>query len=421
MEAVRYSIVDPVDDLPIMVERSSGKLIVRGVLDAEQKEEWRFLVRADSPGGAHAVTTVTVRVSNIDDNAPVFHGSYSLQEIAEDAPIGSSICVFSVTDPDGPQAGGVAFSLLESEGSDKVRVDPESGWLLVAKKLDREKEPFYDMTVRASDEAGNNADMAFRLEVTDVNDEDPVFDEKSYSVVISPERVTIGQPILKMDVRDKDLAPFNKTRLFIKKGNGDGLFAINDTGTLSIARLGFPENVFFYNLTVLAFDGKHATTADVKVNINRTATKQCLDQELALSVDENTPLKTKLWEAKENDFVYQLVTTEEVPFVVTKEGKLTVSGPLDAEKETVYTFRLLASSRQNERECVRKATIRINDLNDNAPIFTRKEYTATVKENQPATAEERLFVLRVHAGDKVSRREGQVKKHPFRILVHWAE
>ena len=50
----------------------------------------------------------------------------------------------------------------------------------------------------------------------------------------------------------------------------------------------------------------------------------------------------------------------------------------------------------------------LEDVNDEPPVFTKKTYDVTIKENQPATKEEKRVVLRVEAVDKVGFSGGTV-------------
>lgn len=59
------------------------------------------------------MTTVTVRLSDVNDHAPMFLGAYDRLSISEDAPVGTSVAVFSATDMDRSPGGNIAFSLVE--------------------------------------------------------------------------------------------------------------------------------------------------------------------------------------------------------------------------------------------------------------------------------------------------------------------
>lgn len=74
-------------------------------------------MRADANGGAHAISTVTLRLSDVNDHAPTFVVAYDRLSISEDAPVGTSVAVFSATDLDKSPGGTIAFSLVEVRSS----------------------------------------------------------------------------------------------------------------------------------------------------------------------------------------------------------------------------------------------------------------------------------------------------------------
>ncbi|KHJ90679.1 cadherin domain protein [Oesophagostomum dentatum] len=163
---VRFSVFDAPAEFPFTIDRSTGKIIVRQPLDREKKELWRFAVRAETAGGGHTMATVTVRLSDVNDHAPMFLGAYDRLSISEDAPVGTSVAVFSATDLDKSPGGTISFSLIEQEKSENFfKIDQESGWLLVASPLDRETRPLHELIVRATDEGGLFTDHKFKVEV----------------------------------------------------------------------------------------------------------------------------------------------------------------------------------------------------------------------------------------------------------------
>ena len=60
---------------------------------------------------------------------------------------------------------------------------------------------------------------------------------------------------------------------------------------------------------------------------------------------------------------------------------------LDREKQTTYTFTVIATDQpQGSEEQKRSSalvTVEVSDINDNAPSFTQSSYTSVVPENAP--------------------------------------
>ncbi|KIH55818.1 cadherin domain protein, partial [Ancylostoma duodenale] len=415
---VRFSVSDAPADFPLTVDRTTGKLIVRQPLDREKKEVWRFAVRADANGGARAIATVTLRLSDVNDHAPMFVGAYDRLSISEDAPVGTSVAVFSATDMDNSPGGTIAFSLVEEGKTDSsFKVDPESGWLVVASPLDRETRPLHELVVRATDEGGLFTDHKVKVEVTDVNDEPPRFDENFYIVIVDASHLTVGQIIARVEVTDKDLPPFNNTRLFISRGNDDSLFRIDDSGKISIARLNQHVMRENYNLTLLAFDGAHATTAIMMVTLNSGAssTYECdPDKAIEVKVPENVKKNTEVYHEESRPATpglrYLLISSEVLPFVVDQDtGTITTKAALDAETRKKYTFTRQLEMKNSGSTCSQTVTVLVEDVNDETPKFVKDEFVASIRENEPASESERHFVTKVHAVDKDSGAYGRVQ------------
>ncbi|KAJ1372475.1 hypothetical protein KIN20_034644 [Parelaphostrongylus tenuis] len=414
---VRFSIPAPPDDFPFTIERSSGKLIVRQTLDREKRDVWRFVARVDAAGGAHSMTTVTIRLSDVNDNAPMFVGAYDRISISEDAPVGTSIAVFSATDLDRSPGGMISFSLTEgSHGDGTFKVDAESGWLVVDSPLDRERQSLHELIVRATDEGGMFTDHKFKVEVTDVNDEPPRFDENFYIVSVDGSHLTIGQIIARVVVTDKDLPPFNNVRLFISRGNDDGLFKIDDSGKITIARLNHVRNI--YNLTLLAFDGFHATNAIMMVTLtsSSSSTFECdRDKVITIRVPEDVLVDSEIYREESNVKIagarYLLISSgPSLPFAVNQNtGSISIKAALDAEVKKKYAFIRQVELKGVSSSCSQPVEVHVLDVNDESPVFVRDEFVVSIRENEPASRTERYFLTRVHAVDKDSGIFGRVK------------
>uniref|UniRef100_A0A7I4YD34 Cadherin domain protein n=1 Tax=Haemonchus contortus TaxID=6289 RepID=A0A7I4YD34_HAECO len=413
---VRFTLVDAPADLPFSVERATGQLLVSRSLDREMKEVWRFVARADAANSAHSMAMVTVRLSDVNDHAPSFTGAYDRLVISEDAPVGTTVAVFSAIDADRSPGGRISFSLVEKAESKKAfKVDAESGWLVVAAPLDRELQSVAELVIRATDEGGLFTDHPFKIEITDVNDEAPQFDENFYIVYVDSSILTVGQIVARVVITDKDLPPFNNTRLFISRGNDDGLFAIDDSGKISIARLSQLRHS--YNLTILAFDGVHATTATMNITLNSgtTSTFECdPEKEILVEVPEDISLNKEIYREESPVLLpgkrYLLVSSEVLPFAIDPNtGSISVKGVLDAESRKKFVFTRQLEVKSMAFSCSQPVEVRVIDVNDEAPVFTKTELTVSIKENEPASESERSFVVRVHAVDKDSGAFGRVQ------------
>lgn len=86
------------------------------------------------------------------------------------------------------------FSDSSADTADWIRLDPESGEIVVAGRIDHEQVHWINFTVRASDNGVPNrfsfADVILR--VIDENDNNPYFTEDTPTNIMIPENTSIG-------------------------------------------------------------------------------------------------------------------------------------------------------------------------------------------------------------------------------------
>ncbi|MCI4393906.1 hypothetical protein PGIGA_G00162950 [Pangasianodon gigas] len=109
--------------------KKDGTLMVTGTLDREKQEVYDLLLVATDYGmpPRQNITTLTVIVTDVNDNAPVFsQPSYSTRVLAKDVKKGDLVLTVSATDQDATRNNSlVAYRF--SEDSDMVDLNPETG------------------------------------------------------------------------------------------------------------------------------------------------------------------------------------------------------------------------------------------------------------------------------------------------------
>ncbi|CAI4228047.1 unnamed protein product [Auanema sp. JU1783] len=410
----RFAIAGPAEGLPFLVEKLSGKIIVRTHLDRESRKEWRFVVSLTAPNGASSLSTVTVNVDDIDDNSPVFQTIENKFKVVENSPVGTTIGVFSAVDIDDSTGGRVYYSVVNATSSDVIKIDKDSGWLSLASKVDREKQSHYVFVVRASDDSGNSADLSCKLEVLDENDEAPIFGKQLYKANIDLSRTNVGQSLARVHVKDKDGSPFNKSQFFITQGNSDGLFKIEEDGKVSMVNMYYPLRKSSYELTVMAFDGLHTATTTVKIDFKNLNIPVCEKDPLRLNVTENSPLGTVIWQDASQSLFHEIKPIEKSMMVFTlrtwnSTTSIITSAEIDREKKPFYVFSLRTYMKFPVAECLRKVIVTVLDVNDNDPVFVQPVYNLAIKENLPASADHRRFIVALQATDEDGGPNGMIR------------
>lgn len=165
------------------------RLITAGNLDREAVPEYTVVIRATDAGSPRlsSQTTFVVKLSDVNDNAPIFsQPSYSV-DIPENNALSAPIAAVSATDPDLGDNARISYSILPSmvQGSpisSYVYINPESGLIYSMRSLDHEQLNAFRIEVQARD-AGvppRATNVTVHVFVVDVNDNAPVIVHPSH-------------------------------------------------------------------------------------------------------------------------------------------------------------------------------------------------------------------------------------------------
>jgi len=161
-------------------------LITRTRLDREQLDSYSFVLVAVD-GGSPALSgsiDIRIRVTDVDDNSPVFERSVYHATVPEDAQTGSTITTVRAVDADLGANGEVVYSLVLNADDDfdrlSFQINFTSGVISTSGPLDYESRSEYTLRIRAASRWGmNTGSMAMAahaqvlVHVTDVNDNSP--------------------------------------------------------------------------------------------------------------------------------------------------------------------------------------------------------------------------------------------------------
>ncbi|PNF39070.1 hypothetical protein B7P43_G04343 [Cryptotermes secundus] len=154
---------------------------------------------------AVASSQVIVDLVDANDNSPVFpHSAYRLRVLENIRP-GSLISNITAKDIDSKEFGSITY-LIKGFGAEKFFTQSKEGGLYVAKSspgLDYETQKSYSLTFEARDGGGRVSTANLFVEVEDVNDNAPVFEQREYSRTVR-EGATSFQPQLFVRATDAD-------------------------------------------------------------------------------------------------------------------------------------------------------------------------------------------------------------------------
>ncbi|XP_010293623.1 PREDICTED: protocadherin-10-like [Phaethon lepturus] len=163
--------------------RNYYTLVTTQALDREVVPEYNVSITARDMGSPALLThsTLTVPVSDVNDNAPHFlQPSYSVYVMENNAP-GASICSVSALDPDCQQNAYLSYSIADGHihgmpVGTYVSINSDSGHMYALRSLDYEQIRSFQIQVQAQD-AGFpplSANVTVHIFVLDQNDNAPV-------------------------------------------------------------------------------------------------------------------------------------------------------------------------------------------------------------------------------------------------------
>uniref|UniRef100_A0A8C5E6S0 Protocadherin-16 n=1 Tax=Gouania willdenowi TaxID=441366 RepID=A0A8C5E6S0_GOUWI len=404
-----------------------------GTLFIEQKTEFDFenpsimvVIEARDQGfpSLSSIATVQVQVSDVNDNAPIFHQSDYKATVSEDGLPGLTVLTLEAADGDlfrdnrgfdfaiASGNSGNAFQIESSVRFLEGRGFQTVGSLILVEKLDFETVPSYNLTVIVSDRGipQRSSTVPIVIRVEDVNDNPPVFIRTEYNVVLS-EGTPAGTDILHLSASDPDSAPNGEVQYFISSGDEKELFYVDKwAGALRLQRPLNTETQLSYMIVIQATDGQGhnslvPVSIDVKdVNDNRPFFPLKL---ITVSVRENQPqnaLVTMLHAIDHDRSVFgqlryhMLETSKEGRdgFLINQtSGEVRTRSSFDFEKENAFNFVAVALDSGNFSATV-TVQVYVTGEDEYDPVFTSSEFSFEV----PEGAQKGQVIGKVQARDE---------------------
>nr|XP_014350998.1 PREDICTED: uncharacterized protein LOC102358535 [Latimeria chalumnae] len=190
------------------IERETGQLIVKGELDFETAQSYEIRVEASDKGSSPFVghCKVLVEVLDINDNSPQITVTSLSSPIPENAPTGTLIALFTMSDRDSGVNGKINCYISQNIPF-KIEANYKNYYSLVLnEQIDRESIAQYRVTIIAIDGGSPSLSTTeiILVEVSDVNDNAPTFSKPFYTVFVKENNVP-GSLIFTLSASDPDL------------------------------------------------------------------------------------------------------------------------------------------------------------------------------------------------------------------------
>ncbi|XP_044514023.1 cadherin-19 [Gracilinanus agilis] len=243
------------------VEPTTGVLRISSQMDREAKDQYLVVVQATDmlglPGGLSGTTTVTINLSDVNDNRPIFQFGLYHMNVSESSPIGTSIGVIMAEDSDIGDNAKMNYSIEDGSYVFEIITNNETqeGIVILKQKLDYELQRQYSVRAKVTNsyidehfpkDENSGQTTIIKIRVEDA-DEPPVFSLVEYVMEIA-EETPYGSYVGTVLARDPDVTN-SPIRYSIV---GCSLFSIDDNGTIIITEPLDREIDAWHNLTVTA-------------------------------------------------------------------------------------------------------------------------------------------------------------------------
>ncbi|NXP21483.1 PCDGH protein, partial [Scytalopus superciliaris] len=202
------------------VDSESGEVRTMGSLDFEETTKYIFELEARDGGGLTGHCEIQIDITDVNDNAPEITILSLSSPVPEDAPVGTVVALLNVDDADSGENGEVSCELSGEAALSIVASSGGSYKVVTASALDREQAAEHRVWVVARDR-GRPALWSRRelsLEVSDVNDNAPVFSEAAYSAYVRENNLA-GALVLRVSARDADAGANGRVSYWLAGGS----------------------------------------------------------------------------------------------------------------------------------------------------------------------------------------------------------
>ncbi|XP_053321581.1 protocadherin gamma-B1-like isoform X11 [Spea bombifrons] len=225
------------------IHPTKGEIKTNVALDFETTRNYEMSIQAKDGGGLVAHCQVLIEILDENDNAPEISITMLSSPIPEDSSPGTVIALIEVHDHDSEANGEVDCQIL-GEVPFELLLSSESYYRIVTTgNMDRENVSSYDITILATDRGSLplSSKNTIRLDISDVNDNPPVFIKSTYSAYV-PENNLPGISIYRIQAVDRDIGDNAKVIYSMSSKNTEDLsvssyLSINiETGVLYAQR-----------------------------------------------------------------------------------------------------------------------------------------------------------------------------------------
>ncbi|XP_030594759.1 protocadherin beta-16-like isoform X26 [Archocentrus centrarchus] len=274
------------DDVPFNIESTSNgfySMVTDSDLDRERASEYNITVTCSDEGvpSLSSSVTLTLQISDVNDNAPVFERNSCEAYIVENNTPGLSIFTVKATDADWNQNARVSYILEDSvvngvPVSSYVSVSADSGIIHALRSFDYEQIKDFQFRVKAQDGGSPplSSNVTVKIMIQDQNDNPPqvlypVQTGGSLVAEMVPRSADVGYLVTKVVAVDVDSGQNAWLSYKLQKATDRALFEVDlQNGEIRTIRQVTDKDAVKQRLTVIVEDnGQPSRSATVIINV----------------------------------------------------------------------------------------------------------------------------------------------------------
>ncbi|KAM3866617.1 protocadherin gamma-A11-like [Diretmus argenteus] len=345
----------------------------------------------------------SIRVQDINDNAPQFKEDLLKIEIRESAVKGARFLLDEAHDGDIAENAVQGYKLQQNDHF-TLNVNTKGGGrkygeLVLDKELDREDKQEMMLLLTAFDGGSpqRSGTVAIHVTVLDANDNAPVFSQTVYKASL-PENSPLDTVVVTVTATDADEGVNGEVTYAFDhvSGENSNIFSLNPkTGEVRVAGSIDYEEESSYEMQISAKDGlglaSYATLIIDIIDANDNAPVIYFNS-LTNPIPENVSPGTEVGiinvqdADSDNNRQVRCSIQQNVPFKLVPSIKnyysLVTTGQLDRELVSDYNITVTATDEGSPPLSSSKSVqLSVADVNDNPPVFEEQSYGAYVTEN----------------------------------------
>ncbi len=413
LSSIEYSLA-VTDSSFFQINSSTGE--ISAIVELDTPRDYRFTAVARDGGTEESSAAVFISATQLVSVTPTFTRQNFNFSIAESVTLGTFVGVVTILTREDSLTVDfseirfrIKIQLLGNRSRNPFHIDPESGNISTQAVLDFETQQVYVFHVEVYN-AGNGSvyDVALvKVQVEDVNDNPPLFDQSLYTHVVNAS-LALDSVVTVLSVTDRDSGSNAKvTYAFERQDTSLFGFSLNSSsGEIAVSNSTLLPGDYY--LSVVASDGGDPTmtaTATIFIAVipviptDIAFTEQAYNFEIVenelpdvligviQALDSRSSLVPPAIE-------YSAPNVTDCFNIDMQSGEVKLScTSLDRESTASYELEILAQVGSTTTRGVMR--IQVLDINDNAPVFSPDIYTEDITDRFGNTS----AVLRVRATD----------------------